>query len=110
MARTSFAASDSGKRTVNLTSARAWGVGLGPLGAGEEGAPGVVEKGHLSNVMAHAWLSNARIVINKKMQREKKGHDFIALLNLLVSTVLLLMETLQHTCFDKPDGMIMIDL
>jgi hypothetical protein len=48
---------------VNFTSARGWGVGVGPLGAC--GALGVVENvGHLNKVIAHAWLLRARITMN----------------------------------------------
>src|ERR1051325_2109530 len=80
MASTSPAARGSGKRVVNLTSARGWGVEVGP--AGTCGALGVVENvGHLNKVIAHAWLLNARITMTRRIRREITERDFISLLN-----------------------------
>src|SRR5512141_926074 len=87
MASTSLAASGAGKRTVNLTSARACGVGLGPVGGCEEGAPGVLGNGHFKRVSAHAWLINASRVIHRKIRCRKTERDLISLLNAFIATV-----------------------
>src|SRR5689334_2024661 len=76
--RISFAGKGSGRRTVKVTSARGRGVGVGPDGPVGVVGPAVGKKdGHSSSVMAQAWLARARIRINIRMRREKRGRDFI---------------------------------
>src|SRR5512146_2988648 len=81
MARTSFAARGSGRRTVKVTSARGRAVAVGPVGKlGVEGLA-VGKVGHFKSEIAQAWLTKARTMRKKRMRRERTDGDFITLLN-----------------------------